>query len=187
MNTGEIKILMEKYLNGNSTLEEQKRLKTLLLSEDSPKEMLPLKEQFLFMEEMRSVHHPDNDFEEKLKARIEEESAVIPISSRKRILWFAGVAAGIIIIIAAFFQLNRVVMKVEDTYSNPETAYQQTKKILMYVSNKLNKGTEDLAKVEKLESGLDALSPVDKINTGLEEAEKITRYNQIEKVFGTTN
>jgi hypothetical protein len=187
MNTGEIKILMDKYLNGNSSLEDEKRLKEILLRQDVPKDLQPLRDQFLFTEELKQQSLPGNDFEEKLKTRIEEESAVIPISRRKRILWFSGVAAGIIILIAAVFQINRVAVKVEDAYSNPAIAYEQTKKILMYVSNKFNDGTKDLAKVEKFDEGLNALEPVDMIKIGLDEAEKISKYNQLEKALGTTN
>jgi hypothetical protein len=183
MNTSEIRILTERFFNGESTLEEEKRLKAIFSKGDTPKELLPLRDQFLFMASMKVEKIRDDSFDKSLKARINEESAVIPISKRKRILWFGSIAAGILVIITLFFQLNRVAVKVEDTYSNPETAYYQTKKILMYVSNKLNKGTEDLAKVEKLENGFDALQPVDKINKGFEEAGKIKKYDQLENVL----
>lgn len=187
MNTGEIKILLEKYLNGNTTLEEEKRLKAIFAGEDIPKEFLPYRDYFSYVGDVSKESLSNTGFEEKLQAKIDEESSVIPISRRKRIFWASGVAAGILILVTAFFQINRVVDRVEDTYSNPELAYQEAKKILYFVSNKFNKGTEELVQVEKLDSGMEALQPVGKFNSGLQEAGKIKKYNQIEKVFGTSN
>lgn len=187
MNIGEIKILTRKYLDGDTTLEEEMRLKALYTQEDIPRELLPLRDYFLYVESIRGESISDPDFNKDLNRRIEEETSIIPISRRKRILWIGGIAAGILILITVLFQVNRFMNRVEDTYSNPELAYQEAKKILYYVSNQFNKGTEDLTRMKKLDSGLEALQPVDKINKGFEEANKLKKYNQIEKVFTTSN
>lgn len=187
MNTGELKILTRKYLEGNTTLEEEKRLKALYAQEDIPRDLLYLRDHFLYLESIKSESISAPYFKKNLDRRIKEETAILPVSRRKRILWIGGIAAGILILITVLFQVNKLMNRVEDTYSNPELAYQEAKKILYYVSNKFNTGTEDLTRVKKLDAGLEALQPVDKIHKGFEEANKLNKYNQIEKVFTTSN
>jgi hypothetical protein len=69
--------------------------------------------------------------------------------------------------------------KINNAYEDPEVAYQQAKKVLLYVSAQMNKGTKDLQKIDKFDQGLQNVQPVASFTRGLDD---INRLDEVDKV-----
>jgi len=76
--------------------------------------------------------------------------AVKFVGFRKYLMPAMGAAAGLLILAGTFFFFNSRV-ETNDTFSDPQLAYAETMKILMEVSEKMNKGLTSLEPVGKME------------------------------------
>ena len=133
MKREEIDILVNKYINAESTRDEEALLKSTLLSDNTPPEFNDLKALFSYFELKNSqtdvpvFHNP-----------------AIPGPHRKtkffNLSWFA-VAASIAIIVLAYLFVNKNSNSAyPDTYSDPEVAAQNATEALQLLSGELNKG-----------------------------------------------
>ena len=66
MNLVEIEALVEKYYNGETSLDEENILKEFFLNEDVPEHLLSEKEMFKYIASEDSEILPSPDFEEKI-------------------------------------------------------------------------------------------------------------------------
>jgi len=185
MNTKEVEQLIERYFNGDTSLQEEKLLRSFFNSADVPPHMESLKWQFMHFEDAKDLFLQDEYLQVDLKTIPEQYPEVKLWNTRRRILWIGGVAAGIVILITAMFQVNLLINRVDDNISEQELAYNQAKQILYFVSKKLNKGTEELTKVEKLENGMDDLQAMEKFDDGMKQAGKVGKYDQLSKILTT--
>jgi hypothetical protein len=110
-----------------------------------------------------------------------KEDKLSPLLDIRRpwIYWISGVAASVLILMAVFLRFDPFPKKISDTYNDPQIAYMEARKILLFVSEKFNKGTSSLEPVAALETGLNGLKPVSAYNKGLAE---VSRLDQVEKV-----
>lgn len=133
--------LLEKYYDGKSTLKEEQELKSFFQKSDIPEE--------LKIEQMKFNFYRDAVKETSSKNYSEK------IVSKERFIWssprnrfLTGIAASLVVAIGIGFFLNRNDSKTVS--AEDELAYNETKKALFLISEKLNKGTEDLHKFSKL-------------------------------------
>jgi len=157
-----LKELLEKYYNGETSIEEELRLKEYF----SGKDVLPgyeaEKEIFRLYSASGQIAAPDDELEARIKIAIDhlEEPKMkrIPVIRRYTVM---SIAAGLLILIASYFMLKHHA-EPKDTFSDPRLAYAETMKILSEVSYKLNKGTSALEPVRKVaraaQSGLGSVS-----------------------------
>jgi hypothetical protein len=178
------KILFEKYLDGKTTLKEERTLKTLYASGEVPEEYLPFKGYFNHLQKDAHQQSGEDPF-----AKISEEDApVVPLRSRRTIiLRVAGIAASIIIVIGLLFQLERLINTVDEKYRDPEVAYQDARTVLLFVSSKLNTGTEKLKPIDKVNESVEQLQQVSKFNEGIQQSQKVSKYNTLNRIIGTSN
>ncbi len=158
-----IERLIEAFYEGNTSIEEEKILYEFFTQGEVPPHLR--KERRMFMQLAR-LHDdsPSREFDQKLDRLInrleseEKERKLIPIvnqtSQRIDWRWITSIAAGILIIlsIGIFTHITEKTGKSDifaDTYTNPEDAYIETQKTLLLVSNKLNKGFEQMETVQK--------------------------------------
>jgi hypothetical protein len=64
------------------------------------------------------------------------------------------------------------------TYDDPELAYLEARKTLLYVSQKLNYGTRELSGISKMNSGVDNLRNLEKLNSSLYKLKLISRIDE---------
>lgn len=157
-----LKELLEKYYNGETSIEEELRLKEYF----SGKDVLPgyeaEKEIFRLYSASGQIAAPDDELEARIKIAIDhlEEPKMkrTPVIRRYTVM---SIAAGLLILIASYFMLKHHA-EPKDTFSDPRLAYAETMKILNEVSYKLNKGTSALEPVRKVaraaQSGLGSVS-----------------------------
>lgn len=150
MNEEELRRLLEKYYNGESTEEEESFLSEYFNGNNIPAAFEAEKDIFVCYKSAGKVPEPSLDFEAKIFAGIDaSESKRMSQKFRKFILPYISAAAGILILAGSyFFFIHRA--EPGDTYTDPEIAYAETMKILVDVSTQLNHGTKALEPVRKV-------------------------------------
>jgi hypothetical protein len=147
MNEEELKRLVGKYYNGESTEEEESALRKFFKSGNIPAGYEAEKEIFSYYTDSEEIPEPSHDFEVRIMAAIDAKERKNGI--RKLLLPILSAAAGLLILGGSyFFFISRT--ETSDTFSDPDIAYAETMKILREVSMKLNKGTNVLEPVGKL-------------------------------------
>jgi hypothetical protein len=104
------------------------------------------------------------------------------VFSQWKYYWISGAAAVILVLLALFLdsqiKMRPSLQATGDTYEDPYLAYAEAKRVLYYVSEKMNSGRKPLQNLEKLESGKQFMQPVFSIGTGLQ---KLEYFSTIEK------
>lgn len=157
--------LLHSFYEGETSQEDEKILYKFFSEENIPEDMASEKRIFLklYSEQINDV---PQHLEEKLNTLIDnlerEENykqtprIVLPIKlTSKPWRWAMSIAASILIVLSVgiFSYLggnnNKNPMLV-DTYSNPEDAYLETQRTLLMVSGKLNKGIQQMEKINDI-------------------------------------
>lgn len=129
----QIKKLKEKYWNGETTVEEEKELKTLLHKQEG--------------------NNPEKIFFEELEERKQDEGKIeftYP-KTRNNFIWkISSIAATIIILIAFAIGYNSYEQPDPYEITNPEQAYEVSLQALRLVSSELNKGMTYSSRIEKI-------------------------------------
>jgi hypothetical protein len=187
MNLHEIEKLLEKYFEGETSLSEEKQLRDFFASGNVPERWKNLEGYFSFIIREQDQQIDDIEFDNKVMSALKgNKLAPIVDLHRPWIYWIAGIAAGLLILMAVFVKFDPFSRKIEDTYKDPQTAYLEARKILLFVSAKFNKGTSSLEPVTTLETGLNELKPVAAYSKGLNEVNRLDQVDKVEK-FITNN
>jgi len=80
-----------------------------------------------------------------------------------------AVAASYLLLVgtAAFFVFRNTGNKLTDTYSDPQLAYLEAEKTLMFVSEKINLGMQPLSNIEAMNTGTRPLKSLEKMEENL--------------------
>ncbi len=132
MEFNEIKLLLEKYEEGETSLTEEKQLKEYFTSEEVPQELEIYKNTFQFAKNSKNI-------------QLERPVTVNRNFSK---YWYAGIAASIILLLSfLFFDMNtsnNIKNSELGTIEDPEQAYLKTKETLKMIAEVFNDGREDL-------------------------------------------
>lgn len=189
MDLKKIRALLEKYYNGDSTLEEESLLRNYFLSDSVDQEFAADKDIFLYQNQETQHNEDIPDISDELWHELQNNPTHKTKSNNKIGYFYLRIAASIIIIIGSFFLIKNQVfnknteMQFTDTYDNPELAYQQAKETLLYVSAMLNAGKDHLEPIKKIEEGTQPLSKLTSFNKGLNELKPIQEYTKADKYF----
>ncbi|WP_155827778.1 hypothetical protein [Gillisia sp. JM1] len=133
MELNNLRNLLQKYEEGETSLQEERDLKKYFSTNEVPEEFIAYKSIFNFNTESRKIKYPKDS---QLK------------STPKRKWAYAGVAASILIIMSFLFFNDLTNKKLEDqnlgTIEDPEQAYLKTKETLKMVADVFSDGREDL-------------------------------------------
>ena len=147
-----MKKLLEKFYNGETTLEEEQRLREYFLSGETPEELRAEGEYFRAMAGGRE-EQPSASFAAGLEDLVDSftpEKQVRRRHLRPVLAWSLSVAASLLIVAGAYFAWIKQAPK--DTYEDPKLAYQETRRVLLYVSQQFNKGTGQLARLQEIQT-----------------------------------
>jgi len=184
MNLQEIERILEKYFNGETSLDEEKQLRAFFTGRDVPPRWKHLTGFFGYFEEEKQVKIENPRFEAALDSSVRETPMSRLLDLRRPWLyWAAGVAASLLILVAIFVKFDPFPNRIRDTYDNPEVAYAQAKKILLFVSDQMNKGTKDLQKIEKFEKGLKDVQSIASFNNSLEGVGRLGEMDKIKQLI----
>jgi len=184
----QIKQLLGKYYDGNTSKEEEQFLKDYFRYSSVPAELDTDKELFLYTASENNAVPLNSQFEQKLSNWIDEQGE--NEKKTRRLFWsyrIAGIAATFAIIVVCYLTLFQsktnvpIALKDKDTYDNPQLAYAEAKRALLYISQQLNKGTAPLSQVGKLNTGMNKLSSISSLNDGFEQLELVSKYYNTSK------
>ena len=144
MTTEEIKRLLSKYYEGESSLEEEKQLRELFLSGNYPPEFSDDAKVFIFyaLSARKRMNNPG--FEKEM----DELLLSLPDSTRerntRRIPWLA--AATILLLAGLYFTFRHIHSAREEAASmrNTELAYEQFQTIIFHMSSNFDSGLGNL-------------------------------------------
>lgn len=182
----EIRRMLDRFYQGQTTLEEEKILEEYFSSTTVPEEFIPDKDLFQsFKEGDNSVFVP-TDLNQKIVASIDQVERKATRTRRISVFSLSGLAAGLIIMIAVYLFYIRTdrpsllaTNQMVDTYEDPMDAYEEAKRTLAYVSTKLNSGTSELEHVRKVsKTAADPLKSLSKINKGSKELILLGKLHQ---------
>jgi len=154
----ELKTLLEKYYDGESSLKEEKRIRELLTDKNLSSEFETERHIFGFFDESKKKGIPPSSLNGDIMEAIDlkrKEGKVF--SFRQPIRWAMATAASLLFVFYISQQTDRQPVKLVDTYKDEKKAYKATKKVLGFVSGKLN---AEALKLKELSAINDNLSHV---------------------------
>jgi len=168
METGQLKTLLDKYFEGLTTLKEEQTLLDYFTGDgNDTAEWNTYKQYFTLLQatRMQSIHTPA--FEKRLDAFIDSQT-VAPRVARFPLLRLAAAASiALILGISSFLIIKSQMHNEKDTFSDPQLAYAEAQKTLLYISGKMNRGIEPLSNVSKINTGTEQLKNLNKLDNGL--------------------
>jgi hypothetical protein len=168
----EIKDLIEKYYEGGTSLEEEKKLSDFFRKGDIPEELQLYKTQFNFYESEKRYEPLSSDFDDKILDKITQKKIIIKEPQKPRfILKIVSIAASLIILISAYFIFYPE--NIKDDYSlttQEQYELEQTLIALNKVSHYIEKADHELKKISIFKSSL-------------QELDKLTYYEKYKKYF----
>lgn len=191
MKSGEVIILLRKYFEGETTLEEERLLREFFRQELVPEELQPYRKWFTGLGIMddnslaadegqllttvngNSVAAGKDRFftAAGLAAMIEERDHGKRIRMRSIRYAVTGIAASLMVTLGTLFWYQQQ-PDYRDTFDNPQQALSVAGETLAFVSAKYNKGLEQLAVMQKLtEAVRPAREPLSVLNRGFEKAD----------------
>ncbi len=181
MELKKIKRLLAKYYDGYTSIDEEAILKAFFEQETIPDYSKADKEMFLYYAAEKEEEYTV-DLEKNILEAIENEQSRESSKERyfpKYLYWVSSVAASLLIVLSVYFYQKSP--SLEDTYNSPELAYQETKKVLYYVSSKLNKGTLPVEQnFSKITNGTSEINKISKISSSFEDVSNFS--SKIEKL-----
>ena len=176
MELKEIKQILQKYFDGESSEQEEQLLEEYFHSDIIAQELMKYRSFFTGISELSS----------KRDERLEEEvmDYILENENREkthyRWLWqtASGIAAALVIaLIVVNWGNNQSQWK--DTYSDPEQAYAEATRTLQYVAGHYQKGIANLQPVKKIHSACEPLHHgLIKLEKGFQEMQNIEKINE---------
>jgi hypothetical protein len=141
MNTEELRRLIGKYYDGDTTVEEELALKEHFRNGNVDEQFMTEKEIFECYSSPAEVPEPSAGFESGILDAITASDAADKKLSHGRIfLLFTGIAAGFLLLLGLWFAFEQG-QRQADTFKDPEVAYTECMKVLLNVSARMNRGT----------------------------------------------
>lgn len=141
-----VKTILEKYWNGESTLEEERILRDYFQQETIDPTLEKYRGLFNFYTTQKSVEMTKGiETESLVEKKIEAEK---PKTKIRFLIRMAAAVAIFVGLFAFYNNLNTNQQKTivwEDTYETEEEALAKAKEVLLLVSRKMNKGTDKVA------------------------------------------
>jgi len=149
MEIKEVKYLLQRYFNGESATEDERRLEAYFQSGEVAEEVAEYAEFFGGISELANVVDDSSIEEDVMDYILENEHQE---KTRFRKLWInvTGIAASIIIVLGGFLIFQEQRKPYNDTFDDPVEAYAYAEQTLQFVSGKYSKGLAQLSKFEML-------------------------------------
>ena len=173
MESQKINILLQKYFEAETTLEEENELITYFSSEDVEESLKMYVPMFSGMKELSVEEHAQLG-DDLMNFILESEHKE---KLHYRWMWqiVTGIAASVILVMLAvnFYSSQN---QWKDTFSDPKKAYAEASKTLNYVSEKYNKGLAQLRPIGKIESAANPFnSGMKTLNKGFDQMNELNK------------
>lgn len=143
MDAHKIKILLERFYDGQTTEEEENILRNYFDSDEVASE---LETEKAFFNQLPMT----DGLEQRLSNHIDELAKKEKPARQTSIRWIAGIAASVLLIVSAglYFGTNRPDPFYQDTYDTPEEAYATTEKAITLLATNVNKGLKSIEQIK---------------------------------------
>lgn len=146
MDYNNIRKLLDKYWEGESSVQEEVQLRDFFNGSDVPEDLKSYQPLFQFFK-MEQEKKLNEDFDKRLIQQLESsEKSLAKVRSLP--FYLMRIAAVGLLLISVYFVSQQLFYKTDKTIvtnyeeMTPEEVYAQTKQALLLVSAKLNKGTD---------------------------------------------
>ena len=133
-----VELLINKYLEGTSSVAEEKQLKDYFSSNEVASHLVQYKPLFSYFKNQKE----------------EQFTKALPLQPRKQLFvkWI-GIAATIVVLLglSTYFYTTASSDEVLGTYSNPEEAFVETQKVLELLSEEVNHGVTSVCVLKEYE------------------------------------
>lgn len=147
MELNKIEALIEKYLEGETTIAEENSIRAFLSSNQVPTHLQQYKAQFAFYDDAQKLSAPNS-----------------ASPQHKRSFKWISVAASVAILLCvgtfAYFNTESYNDSL-GTFTDPEIAFQETQQALNLLSGKVNQGIESVEYVEEYDAAKDRIFNLD--------------------------
>jgi len=164
MNIKEIEELLERYEEGETTLQEEQYLKEFFGGSEIPENMQSSRAIFHYFHKVKKEKISDPEFEVKTNFRL-TETPVPWNNSKSKFLYLTSLAAGVLLVIGLFFTFRQDVFKKNVRYdpsSDPAYAYAEVQYTLLSVSANLNIGLDQIRRLETIGNALHSIQKFSK-------------------------
>ena len=174
MKTEEVKQLLQRYFDGESTDADERNLESYFQSGSVDSEVAEYAEFFGGISELAAIADDPTIEEDVMDYILETENRE---KTRYRSMWkmVTGIAASIIVVLGGFLFFQEQQKPYEDTFNDPEKAYAYAEQTLQFVSGKYNKGLAELSNFDKLRTAQEpikkATEPVIEFYEGVKKVE----------------
>lgn len=150
MDSKQLNLLLEKYWNCDTSLEEEQQLREYFRGNvsENVKETADL---FRYFESQQKQQVGGAGFDEAVRKKIRQHQ---PQGKSRRMLFnYARIAAGLLVVVTASYFVRTEIRKayspeVVDTYSDPKLALEETKRALMMISKGFNKAQKEAGRIK---------------------------------------
>lgn len=175
-NLDKIRVLLEKYYEGETNRNEEEILKSFFLSGKVPADMESDRQLFLSLHEESLLRVPGGEgFEERFFGSVSGNKKSELKSNRAIYMRFAAIAASFLLIAGSYFLIvheygiegnghDYQVYSPED----PEKAYEEAKSALLMVSSVMNRGTAELEKLSRFEDARSEMNAISKFHDAVQ-------------------
>lgn len=174
MKLNEVKYLLQRYFNGESTEAEERKLELYFQSGEVAKEVAEYAGFFGGISELANSANDPNIEDDVMDYILENEHRE---KTKYRSMWkmVTGIAASVIIVLGGFLFYQEQQKPFDDTFEDPDEAYVHAVQALQFVSGKYNKGLAHLTDFEMLQKGTKPLkkgtAPIVEFYEGIEKME----------------
>lgn len=151
MDSKHIEALLEKYWNAETSLEEEKELHDFFRGDSIPAHLKETAALFSYFQDEKNKSLNDPSFDKRVTKHIRQRQGGKLIEMKS---WFqvARIAAGIVVVVAAIYLIGQEVRKsnpneITDTESDPQLAFEETKKALMMISKGFRKAEKEASQI----------------------------------------
>jgi len=176
MESQKINILLQKYFDAETTLDEENELITYFNSDEVVAELRPYIAMFSGLKNLSESENQDLG-DDLMNYILESEHKE---KLKYRWMWqiVTGVAASVILVMLAvnFYSSQN---QWKDTFTNPDQAYAEASKTLDFVAGKYNKGLAQLKPIGKIESAVSPFnSGMNTLNKGFRQMKEVETLNK---------
>ena len=135
-----IELLLEKYLNGETTINEEKKLTNYFLSENVATHLIEYQPMFSYYNQQKNLVY----------------SQKIKLKSKQKAVWFSMAAAVTLLFGLGYFYYNNNNQANPEVglgnCQSPEIAFEQTQKALQMLSSNVNVGINSVAYINEYQN-----------------------------------
>ncbi len=161
MNIKEIESLLDKFYEGNTTLQEEQVLREFFTGKDVPEYLKSHQGQFVYAHDRQQYEMVNDALEKELFAKLEQETETSRVVSmrphRSRLGFIFGIAASLLLLVGLFATFRNDFFKPASTIAigtDQTAAYNDVHQALLLVSGNLNCGLKQAERLQMIDKAM---------------------------------